>query len=164
MSGAEHGASGMYVNGSLGRNCPSYTPLCATAAHTFRAEPVYYGMLFAHLMGTGPVLPVSVASSADITAHAVRDAGRIRLMAENLGPAPAAVTFRVAGVSGAAATYSLTAPSLAATSGVRIQGATVTAAGTFTPGHPGTVTCGGGQCRLTLAPDSAVIAVLPAIG
>jgi hypothetical protein len=165
LMGAEHGAAAMYVNGSLASTCASYAPLCEASpdSHALRAQPIYYGLLFAHLMGTGPALPSAVTSQANIAAHAVRSAGRIRLMVENLGAVPAVVTLRVPGASGAAATYSLTGPGLAATSGVRIQGATVSAAGTFTPGTPGTVACRAGQCRLTVPAYSGVIAVLPAI-
>jgi hypothetical protein len=165
MLGEENGSSGMYISGSLSSPCASFAPLCRASptSRTLRAEPVYYGLLFTHLMGAGPTLPASVSSSADIAAHAVLSGGRIHLMVENLGPVPAAVTLQVAGASGTAATYSLTGPSLAATTGVRVQGGTFNAAGTFKLGAPGAIACSGGLCHLTVPANSGVIAVLPAV-
>ncbi|HUZ37349.1 MAG TPA: hypothetical protein VMV17_13575 [Streptosporangiaceae bacterium] len=167
MRGAEHGARGMYVNGSLNHHCGGYTPLCEVSSNQYLAEPVYYGMLFAHLMGTGVTLPAQVTTTASgsITAHAVRTTtGRIKVMAENLTASPTSVVLQVAGVSGAASTLRLrdtNGNSLSATSGVRIQGASVTSAGTFTPGAPGHLACKAGKCTLTLPAHSGLILALP---
>ena len=138
------------------------------SSNQYLAEPVSYGMLFAHLMGTGVTLPAQVTTTASgsITAHAVRTTkGRITVMAENLTPSPTTVVLHVAGVSGTAATLRLrdtNGNSLSATSGVQIQGASVTSAGTFTPGAPGHVTCKAGECTLlTLPAHSGLILALP---
>ena len=50
---------------------------------------------------------------------------------------------------------------LTATSGVRIQGATVAANGTPRPGAATVVTCSSGRCGLTIAPYSAVLVTIP---
>jgi len=162
LIGAEYGAQGMYFNGSLATKCITYTPLCEVGNWQYAARPVYYGMLFAHLMGTGWTLPVKLSTTADVHVHAVRNSpGVIRVMVENLSGAATRVVLRVPGVSGRASTLNLTGPSLAATTGVRIQGAAVTAAGTFKPGAAGHVACAAGTCSLTVPAYTAVIVILP---
>ncbi|MEU4117744.1 hypothetical protein AB0F71_25015 [Kitasatospora sp. NPDC028055] len=53
----EHGFVGANFHGSLtDGKCTLYTPLCRTGDRQYRAQPVYYGMLFARLMGTGRLL------------------------------------------------------------------------------------------------------------
>jgi hypothetical protein len=164
LVGAEGGAHAMYFNGSLS-SCVTYTLFCQTGStsNVYTAQPVYYGLLFAHLMSTGWTLPVTVpAKATGLAAFAVRTSpGNVRVMVQNETAAPASVALKVPGAAGQASTYSLTAPSLTATSGVRIQGATVTAAGTFKPGAPGHVTCKAGICNLTLPAYSAIILILP---
>jgi hypothetical protein len=54
----------------------------------------------------------------------------------------------------------LTGPSLLATSGVQIQGASVGANGTIAPGAPGTISCSRSGCSLTVNPYSAVLITL----
>lgn len=161
MTGAEHGAHAMYFNGSLS-DCIVYTPLCTTGGTQYTARPVYYGLLFAHLMGTGWTLPVTVPATASLAAFAVRNSpGNVRVMVQNLTGSPASIALRVPGAAGSASTLSLTAPSLTATTGVRIQGAVVTSAGTFKPGAVGHVACKAGICDLTLPAYAAEILTLP---
>ena len=64
---------------------------------------------------------------------------------------------RAGSTSGSGSLLALTAPSLTATSGVRIQGSAVAANGIFTPGPATAVTCAGGSSGMTLQPYSAVI-------
>jgi hypothetical protein len=161
LTAAEHGAHAMYFNGSLGI-CGVYTPLCEIGPTTYTARPVYYGLLFAHLMGTGWTLQTTVPTKANLAAFAVRNSpGNVRVMVQNLTAAPAKVTLKVPGVKGKAGVLTLTAPSLTATTGVRIQGAVVTSAGTFKPGAASHVTCSAGLCHLTVPAYSAVIVTLP---
>jgi hypothetical protein len=161
MIGAEHGAHAMYFNGSLS-SCIVYTPLCESGPTSYRARPIYYGLLFAHLMGTGWTLQTAVPASANLAAFAIRNSpGNVRVMVQNLTGAPATVTLKVAGVKGTAGLLKLTAPSLTATSGVRIQGASVTAAGGFAPGPASHVVCAAGACHLRVPAYAAVIVMLP---
>jgi hypothetical protein len=81
----------------------------------------------------------------------------LRLIVENLSQYQADAALRVGGHPGSAAVLHLTAPSLLATSGVRIQGAAVTADGSFTHGTPDTVRCSSGSCPVTIAPYAAVL-------
>ncbi len=163
---AEARAKGVYFQGGLDRNCAGYTPLCEVGNHRYEATPVYYGMLFAHLMGTGEAfatpLTISGTTSAHVVTHAVvNSAGRIRVMVENLGSSPIEVLLKAPGAVGEASTWSLTGPSLGARSGERIQGTAVRADGTFRPHAPSHVTCQAGRCRLTLPAHSAKIVLLP---
>jgi hypothetical protein len=162
LIGAEQGASGMNFHGSLTPDCPAYTPLCLGHGRRYVAEPVFYGLLFTHLLGTGELLPVSASSDRDVAAHAVKAGnGTVRVAVENLSDARMAVSLRAGQVTGTASAIYLTGPSLSATSGVRIQGAAVRTDGSFTPGPASQVTCDHGTCPLTLAPYSAVIITLP---
>jgi len=138
------------------------TPICKTGPGKYVAEPVYYGLLFAHMLGSGQMLQTTISTRANIAAHAVTSGGKISVVVENLSATPSALTLNVPGVSGTASVLHLTGSSLAATWGVRIQGAALSPSGTITPGAATPVTCTAGVCKLTIAADSAVIVHLPA--
>jgi hypothetical protein len=161
LTGVEHGVTGFNFHGGLSDVCDGYTPLCQVGANEYAAQPVYYGMLFTHLLGSGNLQPVTVTTPEagdNVTAFALRPAaGGLRVMVENLTAAVADVTLRTGGLSSSAAVLHLTGPSLLATAGVRIQGAAVAANGSFTPGPPNTVGCESGSCRVSLAPYSAAL-------
>ncbi|HEX9538976.1 MAG TPA: hypothetical protein VGA04_12485 [Streptosporangiaceae bacterium] len=159
---AEKGATGIYFHGGLSTTCTSYTPICKTGPGKYVAEPVYYGLLFAHMLGSGQMLQTTISTRANIAAHAVTSGGKISVVVENLSATPSALTLNVPGVSGTASVLHLTGSSLAATWGVRIQGAALSPSGTITPGAATPVTCTAGVCKLTIAADSAVIVHLPA--
>ena len=165
LTGVEHGVTGFNFHGGLSAVCDGYTPLCRVGYNEYAAQPIYYGLLFTHLLGSGNLLPVTVRTSDpgdNLAAFALKPAAGgaahtgLRVIAENLTGATAHVTLRVRRATTAAVRY-LTGPSLLATSGVRIQGAAVAADGSFTPGAPDTVSCSSGRCRVTLAPYSAAL-------
>ena len=164
LTGAEHGVSGMNFTGGLNTLCAGYTVLCATGNYMYRPQPIYYGMLFTHLLGTGKLLRLKVAASpgGNLTAFAVRPAvgGGLRLMVENLSRRQASVAINVGSYRGTATVLRMTGPALLATSGVRLQGASVTRKGGIKLGHPGTVTCTAGGCLVTLAPYSAAMVTI----
>jgi hypothetical protein len=162
LTGVEHGVAGFNFHGGLSTVCDGYTPLCQVGVNEYAAQPIYYGMLFTHLLGSGSLLPVTVTTSdpADnVTAFALRpaDGDGLRVIAEDLTGGAATVTLRLGGGATSAAILRLTGPSLLAASGVRIQGAAVGASGSFTPGAPDRVKCSSGSCRVTLAPYSAAL-------
>jgi hypothetical protein len=162
LTGVEHGVSGFNFHGGLSNSCWGYTPLCQLWTNEYAAQPIYYGMLFTHLLGTGKLLPVTVATpnpSDHATAFALRPSagGGLRLIVENLTAAPTNVTLRVGGHQKSAAVWTLTGPSLLATYGVRIQGGQVAGNGTFTLRRPRTVGCSAGSCQVALAPYSAAL-------
>jgi hypothetical protein len=160
LTGAEHGVSGMNVQGSL-TTCKGYvlySPLCEVSANEYAAQPIYYGMLFTHLLGTGQLLPVTV-SNGNLVAFALKTAtGGLHVMIENLGTRPEVAGVNAPGSGPSSATVlHLTAPSVLATSGVTIQGATVGADGKLASTTPDTVACSGEVCPVQVAPDSAVL-------
>jgi hypothetical protein len=162
LTGVEHGVSGFNFHGGLSTVCQGYTPLCRVGVNEYAAQPIYYGMLFTHLLGSGHLEPVTVTTpnpGDNVTAFALKPVTGwgLRMMVENLTGSAAKVTLRVGGNPTSASVLHLTGPSLLATSGVRIQGAAVTANGGFAPGAPSTVKCSSGSCSVTLAPYSAVL-------
>jgi hypothetical protein len=165
LTGAEHGVDGMNFHGGLGTGCTGYTPLCRTGASEYAAQPIYYGMVFTHMLGSGHLLPVGVSansSAANIAAFALKPlTGKgLRLIIENLSQSHSATTIKVTGHAGRATVLQMTGPSLLATSGVQIQNASVAANGTITPGAPKTITCTKSGCSLTVNPYSAVLLTL----
>ncbi|MFF2078983.1 hypothetical protein ACFVXG_30045 [Kitasatospora sp. NPDC058162] len=161
---AEHGAQGVNLHGQLGDHCAGYTPFCAAGPHQYRAMPVYYGLYFAHLLGTGRLLPTAVKTGDNIAAHALLGAdGTVRVLVENLTPRATSIAVRGTEATTAAVLH-LTGPSLSATDGVRVQGAPVAADGTIRPGAADHVKCRQGDCAVPLAPYSAAVLTLGTIG
>jgi hypothetical protein len=163
LTGAENGVYGMNIHDRFTANCTPYSPLCPKIDRPdeYTAQPIYYGMLFTHLLGTGHLLPVTVRSGGrNVTAFALRPVtGGLRFMVEDLTPASTKVTLSAGRAARFMAVQYLTAPSLTATAGVTIQGAAVGPDGTIGPGAPTVLTCSGG-CRLTLPPYTAALVTL----
>jgi hypothetical protein len=162
LTGAEHGVHGMNFHGGLGTSCQGYTPLCQVGTNEYVGQPIYYGMLFTHLLGAGHLLPVAVSTSSsvgNVTAFALKPltGGSLRLIVENLSQYRTDVALRVSGNPGTATVLHMTGPSLLATSGVEIQGERVGANGSFKPDKPNTVNCTSGSCPVTIAPYTAVL-------
>jgi hypothetical protein len=162
---AERHAKSVALNGSLD-GCSAYTPLCRVASHEYIAAPVYYGMLFLHMLGQGQLFstPETVhgPSGTYVVTHAViSSSGVVRVMVQNLGHTSLNVVLKFRHGSGTGEAWYLTAPSLSATSGERIQGAAVSGNGTFKAGAPDAVRCRAGRCRLWLPAYSSVIVRLP---
>ena len=170
LTGAEHGVDGMNFHGGLDTGCLGYSPLCQTkdqiGTDSYTPQPIYYGMVFTRLLGPGHLLPVTVSKAnrnENIAAFALKplSGGGLRMMVENLSGQQTTVALRVSGDPGNASVLHLTGPALFATSGVKIQGATVARDGSFTPGKADTVTCASGSCVLTLKPYTASLVTLP---
>ena len=165
LTGAENGVNGMNFHGGLSTNCWGYTPLCQVGTNDYAARPIYYGMLFTHLLGSGPLLPVTASTSStagNVAAFALKSRadGSLRLIVENLSRYQTNVALRVSGHPDTGTVLHLTGPSLLATSGVEIQGATVAANGGFKPGKPDTVHCSSRSCSVTIAPYTAVLVAI----
>ncbi len=158
LTGAEHGVTEMNISTGLNNQCTGYTVFCKQQGYNYRPQPIYYGMLFAHQLGTGHLDQVKVTKSSaagNIAAFAVRSHGRLRLMVENLSAEKAKITLNLGSYRGLAQVLRLTGPSLLATSGTRIQGATVGQSGSIKFGRAVTVHCTSAGCPVTLNPYSA---------
>jgi hypothetical protein len=139
---AQNGVSGMYLNSDVSGVCgsPYYTPFCPLTsaddqAGALRAQPVYYAQLLLHQLGTGAFLPVTNNDLTDLRVYAVRNGTRLRLVIVNVDdPATTRarpVTFTLPASYHHGSFYRLTAPSLAATSGISLGGHGVGVNGTF---------------------------------
>jgi hypothetical protein len=170
LTAAENGVSGVNFHGGLNfvGGCFFYSPLCQVAGkrHEYAARPMYYGMLFTHLLGTGNLLPVTMTTrprNDDVKAFALKPAtgGGLRVLMENMTYLPANVTLSVASSTRSVRVLHLTAPGLTATSGVRIQGAAIGTNGTIKPGAPTIIKCSSGKCQLPITPYTAVLVTIP---
>ena len=60
LTGAEHGVYDVNFHDRFLSSCTPYSPLCPVAVAgkpvKWVAEPMYYGMLFTHLLGAGTLL------------------------------------------------------------------------------------------------------------
>jgi hypothetical protein len=164
LTGAEHGVRGMNFHDRFLTTCTPYSPLCPASGRPseFAAEPIYYGMLFTHLLGPGDLLPVTVRASVaagNVTAFALRPASGdgVRLMVENLTGRVAGITLILGGCLNSARILHLTAPGLTARTEVRIQGAEIGTDGMIKPAAPTVIRCPSARCQLRLAPYTAVL-------
>jgi hypothetical protein len=162
---AQGGASGVNFHG--GGNSAGYTPIADSSGVVVGARPEYYGILLFTLAGTGTLYLTQVsASSLNVTAYAVKSStGGLNIvivnkdLTQNLqvavalpqGVSTATLVAMTQLSSGA------TAPSLSATSGVMIQGATVGVDGTFSPGAAYTLQPSGTQVTCYVPALSAVL-------
>lgn len=149
-------------------NCKGYTPVCAP---TFRrvaegaliAQPEWYALLLSKaLIGDRPVRAIVTPSRANVDVIALLSSrGALHVVIvddDHSGAEHVAVRLHVGRRFGAATALSLTAPSLAATEGVRLGGRTVGRDGEW-PGparlerHPNRA----GMITLDVSPASAVL-------
>ncbi|MGH2855326.1 MAG: glycosyl hydrolase family 79 C-terminal domain-containing protein, partial [Solirubrobacteraceae bacterium] len=150
----------------------AYSPLLAPtlgalAAGALHAAPEWYGLLAAHTLVGGRTLPTSVAGAApgELSASAVRAPdGRVRLVLvdyDHPGSPPLAVRLRVPRGLAVGRILRLTAPSPAATSGVRLGGREVAPDGTWTPPHALPAVHGrAGSLAVQMDPSSAAVVTL----
>lgn len=168
------GVSGINLEGNPA-NCLGYSPVCASApaqlaAGQLTAQPVWYALLLARsLIGDRPLQTVlSNPAAANMTVSALRAPnGGLHLVIvddDPPGSQPARVRVRVGSNFTAASMLALTAPTLAATSGVMLGGRGVSADGSWQPpSAPAPVSVEGGVATVTLTPSSAaLVTVTPA--
>jgi hypothetical protein len=173
LSMARAGMAGVNIHGGLGVcNEPiwngkwqRYTPICADSkayelAQVYRVMPIYYGLWLARRLGPGRFLPLTVTSTRNISAYAVRgDDGHTRIalvQKDATGSAPVSVTLAVGGPARTAKVLHLTGTSLTGADAA-VQGATVDGAGTLRPGAPDTARIAGGTLTLDVAAGSAAL-------
>ena len=140
------GGTGVNMHG--GGRSPGYTPIADDDGGVVEARPEYYGLLLFALAGQGTLLETQLsAGTVDATAYAVRTAsGGLNLVVVNKDTLQNLIlTIETNQNIQLATLQTMTGPSLAATSGVTIQGATVNPDGSFFPHGPGTLTPAGTQ-------------------
>jgi hypothetical protein len=152
------GATGVNMHG--GGNSPGYTPIADDSGAVIEARPEYYGLLLFALAGTGTLLETQVsAGNVDVTAYAVRTpSGGLNIILVNKDTLQnLTLTIQANQPVKTASMQTMTGPSLAAVSGVTIQGATMNKGGTFAPAIPGTLTPAAGRTTCFLPALSAAL-------
>jgi hypothetical protein len=164
LIGATRGIAGMNFHGGLNTLCSGYTVLCRVgSSNNYTVAPIYYGMLFTRMLGIGQFLPVTVTPSVkteNLAAFALKPTTGTgtRVMLESLGSQAVSTKLQLSGYTGKASLLSLTGGgSPLATSGIAIQGASVTADGKLAPGSAASVSCTSSGCPVTLQPYTAVL-------
>ena len=153
----------------LPASCAGYSPLCASgpgalADGQLTAAPEWYALLLMrNLVGERPLTTVVRPSAPGVLAAAFAGPGATRVVLVDSDASGGARPVRIA-VGTAHATASvleLTAPSLAATGGVRLGGRSVNASGELLgpPAHQ-IVRDAGGVITISLAPASAALVTL----
>ena len=136
--------------------CLGYAATCLAAdGRNVLAQPLYDGLLLAHDMGTGPLLPVVLPSaSVGLRVDAVRHAdGSTAVLLDNQGPTAVRVVLHaVAGAGRATSTTMTDAGGPSARSGIVLAKGTV-GVRRSTGTTPAVV--------LVVAPDSAEVLTLP---
>lgn len=152
------GAIGVNMHG--GGNSPGYTPIADDSGAVIEARPEYYGLLLFTLAGPGQLLETQLsAGNVDVTAYALRTAnGGLSLMLVNKDTVRnLTLTIQTNQRIETATMQTMTGPSLSATSGVTIQGATVNKDGSFAPGSPVTLTASASQTTCYIPALSATL-------
>jgi hypothetical protein len=171
---AREGVVGNYFHGNA-LKCGSpkplgmfYTPLCAetdTDAKngTLTAQPEYYGMLAARLVGTGNFTALDDPGWADVRAFAVRDGGHLTVVLDNIQdpsdhePTPVTVNLGSASFRKARA-VALTSPQgLQDKSSITLGGKSVGTDGHFPTPVSTSLPLHGDTLNVDLKPGSALI-------
>jgi len=151
-----------------GGNGDGYTPIADSGGAVVEARPEYYGILLFTLAGQGTIYSSSLSGigSLNVTAYAVKAAsGGLNLVIVNKDSTQNLEITAQLPQSAAAATLlemtqlssGATGPSLSATSGVTIQGASIGVNGSFTPAVAYTLTSNGSQVSCYVPALSAVL-------
>jgi hypothetical protein len=162
---AQGGASGVNFHG--GGNGAGYTPIADSNGTVVGARPEFYGILLFTLAGTGSLLSTNItAGSLNVTAYAVQAAsGSINLVIVNKDSAqnveatvalPRSITSATL-IEMTQLTTGAVGPSLTATSGVTIQGATINPDGSFAPAPAYTPEPAGSQLTCYIPALSAIL-------
>jgi hypothetical protein len=127
---------GVGANLHGGGDSPGYTPIADDNGTVVEVRPEYYGVMLVTLAGTGTLLATTVsAAGLNVTAYAVKGAdGTLNITIVNKDSTQnLSVTVDCGQTLTSATLQLMTGPSLAATSGVQIQGAEIGLDGTFAP-------------------------------
>ncbi len=159
------GAVGVNFHG--GGNGTGYTPIADSNGTVVEARPEYYGILFFTLAGQGTLYTTQLsAAGLNATAYAVKtSSGGLNIVVVNKDLAQnLALTTQLLQSANTATLLELTqlssgatTPTLTATSGVTIQGASVNADGTFSPAAAYTLSSGSNQITCYVPALSAIL-------
>ncbi len=152
------GSTGVNMHG--GGQAPGYTPIADDSGGVIEARPEYYGLLLFALAGSGTLLQTQLSAGGDaVTAYALRTpSGGLNLILVNKDTSQTlTLTIQTSQSIRTATSQIMTGASLAATSGISIQGATVNQDGSFAPASPATLTVSGTRTTCSLPALSATL-------
>jgi hypothetical protein len=162
---AQAGAAGTNFHG--GGNGTGYTPIADSNGTVVEARPEYYGILLFTLAGQGTLYTSDIsAGSLNVTAYAVKtSSGGLNIVVVNKDSTQnLQLTTQLPQTAKSATLLEMTqltsgagAPDLTATSGVTIQGASVSTSGGFSPASAYTLTASGTQLTCYVPALSAVL-------
>ena len=159
FSVAEHGADGLNLHCNL--KPASYSPISWSKTEGgYATHPIYYGLLAFKEAGRGRILPVTVKSEANVTAHAaLGDDGKLRLLLTNKDLTHDVVA-RLASGRGQGRVMRLRGPAPDAKTGVTFAGAATDADGKWAARTQEIVTASGAELTVVLPAGSAAVVVL----
>ena len=152
------GGTGVNMHG--GGQAPGYTPISDDSGGVIEARPEYYGLLLFALAGSGTLLETQLsAGGVPVTAYALRTpSGGLNLIVVNKDLLQnLALTIQTSQSIKTATSQTMTGASLAATSGVTIQGALVNKDGSFAPASAATLTASGTRTTCNIPALSAAL-------
>ena len=162
---ALNGCAGTNFHG--GGDGDGYTPIADSGGAVVEARPEYYGILVFTLAGQGTLYTASLSGigSLNVTAYAVKTSSGLNIVVVNKDSTQnLEITIQLPQSAASANLIEMTqlssgatGPSLSATSGVTIQGASVGANGSFTAGTPYTLSASGTQLTCYVPFLSAVL-------
>ncbi len=152
------GSTGVNLHG--GNNNVGYTPIADDNGYVTAVQPEYYGVFLFTLAGQGKLLRTSVsASGLNTTAYSVLSAqGELNIVLVNKDETQSlAVSIDCGRPVHAADMIVMTGPSLLATAGVKIQGASIAPDGRFSPAAAYTLAATGNTVSCYLGALSAAV-------
>jgi len=158
FTNAQYGSTGANFHG--GGDGTGYTPIADSNANVVGARPLFYGMLLFAKAGQGTMYTTTGSlTSPNFSAYALGSSGRTTSVV--LSNKDTATTVHATVDVGAALTSAtatrLTGPSLGATAGVMLGGASIHADGGFAPNAPEPLLTSGSTLTVDLPPASAAL-------
>ncbi len=162
---AQGGAAGVNFHGGGDSAC--YAPIADDNGTVIGASPIFYGITLFTMASEGALLPASVsAGSLNVTAYAVKtSSGGLNVVVVNKDATQnLQITANLPQQAGTASLTTMSqlsdgasAPSLAATDGVTIQGATIKPDGSFAPSAAYNLSADGSTVSFYVPALSAVL-------
>jgi hypothetical protein len=156
FSVAEHGADGINFHCNLKPG--SYSPLSWSKAEgSYVVHPLYYAMLAFKEAGRGKILPVSVKSAANLTAHATLGTdGKVRILLTNKDLTKGVVAHLATGRT-KGNVMRLLAPAADAKTGITFAGSATGTDGKWTAKTSEPISNSGTDITVTLPAGSAAV-------
>jgi len=155
---AANGAQGINLHG--GGNSTGYTPIADNNGVVVEPRPEFYGVTLFTLAGRGVLRQTTIsAGGVNATAYAIQAAnGAWSIVINNNDETQTLnVTIDLPQAAGAAQLLAMTGASLSATTGIAIQGASISPNGGFTPGAATPLATSGSTVTCSVGPLTAVL-------